>query len=326
MSQTAKYAERFALLPALLAILELHPDGLPLNQLAAELGADVESLREVVVAYYGLDLVSLGDYRLPVVEFVGGDDDQDDPSTAPMLRVASSDPERELGVDYLSAHQLATLLTAGQELLALEPDNAELRGAVEALQANLLPVDGGDAPQWGAETARVLREAAAAGRRVRITYDRAWHPGRSERVVDPYRVVHTRRGWEVDAGPPDDGGALRTFLVSGIRSVEVLAESFEPPADLDALLAAQRTAVRVELVVPQSRRWVVERLAESVRVLDDDEESVKVEASLLEPVAWRVGLVLLVCGDEAFVMRPPRLSDAGVDLARALLAHHESTG
>lgn len=325
MSQPARYAERFALLPALLAILELHPDGLPLDELATELGTDVESLREVVVAYYGLDLVSLGDYRLPVVEFVGGEgDDQEDPSTAPMLRVASSDPERELGVDYLSAHQLATLLTAGQELLALEPDNDELRGAVEALQANLLPVDGGDAPQWGAETARVLREAAAAGRRVRITYDRAWHPGRSERVVEPYRVVHTRRGWEVDAGPPDEGGALRTFLVSGIRSAEVLPSVFEPPADLDSLLAAQRAAVHVELVVPQARRWVVERLAESVRVLDDDEESVKVEASLLEPVAWRVGLVLLVCGDEAFVMRPPRLSDAGVDLARTLLAHHTS--
>jgi proteasome accessory factor C len=325
VSQVARYAERFARLPELLAILELHPDGLPLDELASELGTDVESLREVVVAYYGLDLVELGDYRLPVVEFVGAEgDDQEDPATAPMLRVASSDPERELGVDYLSAHQLATLLTSAQELLALEPDNDELRGAIDALQANLLPVDGNDAPQWGASTARSLRTAVDEHRRVRITYDRAWHPGRSERVVDPYRLVHTRRGWEVDAGPPGDDGSLRTFLVSGIRSVEVLSDTYEPPADLEALLSAQRSAVRVELVVPQDRRWVVERLAESTRVLDDDEESVKVEAELLEPVAQRVGLVLVVCGADAFVMTPTWLADAGVELARTLLAHHSA--
>jgi predicted DNA-binding transcriptional regulator YafY len=324
MSQVARYAERFARLPELLAILELHPDGLRLDELATELGTDVASLREVVVAYYGVDLVDLGDYRLPVVEFVGSDGgDQEDPTTAPMLRVASSDPERELGVDYLSAHQLATLLTAGQELLALEPGNDELRSAIEALQLNLLQVESEDAPQWGAETARVLREAADEHRRVRMTYDRAWHPGRRERVIEPYRVVHTRRGWEVDAGPPDEAGRLRTFLVSGVRSADVLDEVFADPPELDAMLTAQRRARRVELVVPQDRRWVVERFAESTRVLDDDEESVKVEAELLEPFSWRLGLILLICGEEAFVMQPHDLSAAGSALAAQLLAHHE---
>ena len=58
-------------------------------------------------------------------------------------------------------------------------------------------------------------------------------------------------------------------------------------------------------------------------VVDDDEESVKLRADLLPPVEQRLGLLLLCCGPDAFVMAPPALMAAGEAMARLLLEHHE---
>lgn len=324
MSQVAAYAKRLAALPRALAILELHPQGLPLADLAGELGVRPEDLREVVMAYYLADLVELGNFGQPVVEFFApdADDEEVDPATAQWVRVVARDPEQELGVDHLSAEQLGRLFEAGADLLALEPENATLRSALEAFQSALWPVDGPAGTEWKATTAQQLHEAVQERRRVRISYVRQWHPGAGERVIEPYRLVRTRRGWEVDAGPADEVAAVRTFLVSGISTCEVLDETFQLPADVDELLTTQRTPVTVELVVPQDRRWAVDRYSEAVTVLADDEESVSLRAELLPPVAQRLGLLLLCCGPDAFVMTPLDLADSGADVARVLLEHH----
>jgi hypothetical protein len=334
VSPVAVYAQRLAALPRALGILELHPQGLPLADLAAELDVEPADLREVFLAYYLADLVELDSFVLPVVEFfppgdsddIAAETDDDVSAETSWVRVLTADPEHELGVDHLTAGQLAALYEAGVDLLALEPGNDVLRGAVEAFESALEPADKPLASQWGAGTAQVLHRAAVEHRRVRLTYVRQWSPGASARVIEPYRLVRTRRGWEVDAGPADDVTPVRTYLVSGIVEHEVLDETFEPPADLDALLAANRAAETVELVVPQSARWAVERFAESVTVLADDEESVQLHAELLPPVASRLGLLLLCCGPDAFVMAPPSLLDAGETTARQLFDHHARDG
>jgi predicted DNA-binding transcriptional regulator YafY len=337
MSPVAMYARRLAVLPRALGILELHPDGLPLVDLAGELGVEPEDLREVFMAYYLADLVALGSLSLPIVEFVGpGSDwtdegDVEDPSgaSAPVgpewVRVLAPDPEHELGVDHLTAEQLGALYRAGTDLLALEPDNETLAAALEAFATALEPADSGGDERRGATTAQLMHRAAEDRRRVEITYSRQWHPGTTTRTVEPYRVVRTRRGWEVDAGPPDDVAAVRTYLVSGIVDVRTTDESFELPSDLDELLAANRRPETVELVVPQDSRWAVDRFAESSAVLADDEDDVALRAQLLPPVAQRLGLLLLCTSPDAFVTAPDALRDAGVDAAHALLAHHEAT-
>lgn len=316
MTRVAVYAQRLAALPRALSILELHPQGLPLADLAAELGVAPADLREVFMAYYLADLVELGNFSLPVVEFFapGGDGD--------WVRVLAPDPEHELGVDHLTAGQLAALYAAAVDLLALEPSNDVLRAAAEAFEAALAPADKPVAAQWGARTARALHRAAEEHRRVRVTYARQWQPGTRTRVVEPYRLVRTRRGWELDAGPADERAAVRTYLVSGIVDHQVTDETFEPPADLDRLLAANRAAVTVRLVVPQGSRWAVERFAESTAVLDDDESDVALRADLLPPVDQRLGLLMLCCGPEAFVTAPDDLREAGSDMAMRLLEHH----
>jgi proteasome accessory factor C len=332
------YARRLAVLPRALGILELHPDGLPLAELASELGVDPPDLREVFMAYYLADLVALGSLSLPIVEFVGpGADRTDDgetgedpsaesaPAGPEWVRVLASDPEHELGVDHLTAEQLGALYRAGTDLLALEPDNDTLAAALEAFATALEPADTGGDERRGATTAQLMHRAAEDRRRVEITYSRQWHPGTTTRTVEPYRVVRTRRGWEVDAGPPDEAAAVRTYLVSGIVEVRTTDESFDLPTDLDDLLAANRRPESVELVVPQESRWAVDRFAESSEVLADDEDDVALLARLLPPVAQRLGLLLLCSSPDAFVTAPATLRDAGVDAARALLAHHEAT-
>jgi proteasome accessory factor C len=325
MSGVAIYAQRMATLPAALAALELHPDGLSMTNLARELGITTEKLRETLLAYYLVDLSELGDFTMPVIEFIGVTEDEDvDPATAQRVRVSVPDPERELGVEHLSAEQLGRLYQAGADLLALEPANEVLRSALEAFQTALWQVEGPSGAGWKSKTAQQMHVAVQERRRVRITYARQWRAGTSERAIEPYRVVRTRRGWEVDAGPADDISPVRTFLVSGIVEGEVLDETFERPSDVDALVAAHRQPLTVELVVPQSARWAVDRYAESVTVVRDDETDVAVRADLLPPAEQRLGLILLCCGPYAFVMDPSTLENAGVDLARELLAHHQT--
>jgi proteasome accessory factor C len=167
-----------------------------------------------------------------------------------------------------------------------------------------------------------MRQAARDCRRVRIVYARAWHPGVVERVIGPYQVVHTRRGWEVDAAVAGRDGAVRTYLVSGIRQLEVLDERFLRPDDADERIAANRRLQAVEVVVPQSARWAVELYAESGQLLAEDEDSVKLRAHLLRPVEQRLGLLLIAAGPDAFVVSPTELADAARTLARDLLDHH----
>jgi len=81
-------------------------------------------------------------------------------------------------------------------------------------------------------------------------------------VIEPFRLIHTRRGWEIDAGPVTPDGTLGTFLVDRVNSYTVLDAMFELPGNLEQLLVQQGTPVPVELVVPHETRWAVEKHAD----------------------------------------------------------------
>lgn len=335
MNQPA-YVHRFGRVARALHILTLHPDGLPISQLADQLGVDEKSVREEILAYYRADLdpsAHAGLLRDVRIEFLApgspGDDPGDttddtddvDPGEAEIVRVSSHRPAEEIGVAYLTATELARVFRAGRDLLALEPENDVLAEALESLESRLLQGVEATGGQWLADRAGLFRAAIRERRKVRVLYARTWSPGVRERVVEPHRLVSGRRGWELDASVSGQDG-VRIFLLSGIRDAQVLDDTFERPTDVDTLIAANREVTAVEVVVPQSTRWAVERFAESVEVLQEDEESVKLRAHLLPPVARRLGLLLLVAGADAFVVEPPSLTAAGPDLAAELLAHH----
>src|SRR4051794_25188440 len=180
MTAVARFAQRIAKLPEALAILEMHPQGLSLAQLAEETREPAASLREAFLAYYRADVVNTADFKLPVIEFVASNGEEDDPATAEVIRVVEPDPERELGVEHLTAEQLSALYQAGLDLLALEPDNAVLEDALQALRDGLWSAADDESVEHGAQTAQQLNAAARQGRQVRIVYARAWQPGTAE--------------------------------------------------------------------------------------------------------------------------------------------------
>lgn len=327
---TPKYVARVARLPRVLERLIAEPDGIPLATLAAELDVPAEELRVDLMAYYTADVDSdllMGLTRPEVLEFLGPDGDTVDPNQADVVRISEGRPLDELGVQYVDASELALVYTAARALLDIEPDNEDLAEALAVLTATMgVPLAEGAAdvpeiPRWNRPLVP-LQQAQAARRQVRISYSRAWRPGAGERVIEPYRLVQTRRGWEVDAGPLDDQGRMRTYLLSNIREAELLDTTFELPDDLSARLARQRERTVVDVVLPHSGRWAADMYAEDVEVLQADEEVVKLRLGLLPPLEQRVGMLLLAAGPEAFVVDPPALDSAGAVLAEELLTHH----
>ena len=333
MRPVPRYAQRIARLPQVLDTLGSHPGGLPISTLADELGVPVEELREDLLAFYAADVgtMLLGLSRPDALEFLGPDGDDADPSTAEVVRVVDGRPAEELGVEYLDASQLAQVYAAGRALLDVEPDNTGLEKALASLAGTMFGQTGSPTgspsgsptdPHGSSRPLEELRHAAEQRRSVRLVYSRTWHAGVTERVVDPYRLVQTRRGWEVDAGPPDDEGRLRTYLLSNIREAAVLAEQFSPPPDLERRLAEQRSTTTVRVQIPHAARWAADFFAERVDVVLDEDYASTLDLTLLPPVESRIGLLILAAGDSMRVVEPAGLVASGPRLAAALLAHH----
>lgn len=331
MARAPRYVERVARLPEVLRFLAGHPEGLPLAAVAEEFGVPEQTLREDLTTF--LDIESWGwmhdVFRLPVVEFVSEDGDRDDRDEdrddRTVVRVLN-DGSSGLGVEHVDAADLALVYTAGLALLEIEGDNKALAGALEVVAGTVL----GAPPEvttpgraGGAVAVADVQRAVTERRRLRIVYSRAWHEGVRDRVIEPLRMVQTRRGWEVDAGPVADDGTLRTFLLSHVREAEVLDETFQPPDDLERRLARQRTTTTVRVELPQDARWVADMYAERVTVVEEDESTFTADLELLEPVGDRVGLMVLAGGGSSRLLRPTSLLPGTTAQLADLLAHHE---
>jgi proteasome accessory factor C len=325
---TPRYVQRIARLPEVFALLVARPAGLPLTELADQVGVPVDELRQDLLAFYTADLnpMLFGLSRPSVLEFVGPDGDEVDPNDAEVVRVVDERPGDELGVEYVTASALGLVYSAAKARLDLDPDDEELRGAIDVLTETMVGETLPEAPAraWN-QPLESLEGAVATHRKVRITYSRTWSQGVNERVIEPYLLVKTRRGWEVDAGPPDDAGRLRTFLLPHIREHAVLDETFEPPRNLNTLLASQRTTTRVRVQIPHAARWAADFYAENVENVTDDELTTTLDLDLLPPVEHRVGLLLLIAGEDARVLDPTTMISAGPMLAAELLAHHRTS-
>lgn len=324
-----KFLQRLARLPEVVNVLRAYPEGLPLAELAAQFGVGVETMREDLVTY--LDLESWGwsfdIFRRPALEFVQPQPDHaTDGSGGTVVRIVP-DATPGLGVEHLSAGDLATLYTAGAALLDVDPDDSDLAAALDVIaetmygESAVTPYVGG----WNRHL-RDLQDAQERRRKVRIVYSRAWHPGVTERVIEPLRLVQTRRGWEVDSGPVGPEGNLRTFLLSNIRSVETLEESFQAPSGLGSLLTKQRATTTVRMELAQDARWAASQHAETVAVLSEDEETFIADLELLAPVGQRAGLILLASGPSTRVISPGSVLPDALALVEELLEHHEAAG
>jgi len=173
--QPPKYVARFARLPRVLDMLDNHPDGLPITDLAAAFDVPVEEMREDLLAFYSADVASddlFGLTRSEVLDFVSSSGEQVDPNEAEVVRLTDPRPTEELGVEYVDAADLALLYTAARDLQRLEPGDPDLDAAVRVLRQTVLSTTAsGDRSSYRtladrSETlVRRLREAIAGAHR-----------------------------------------------------------------------------------------------------------------------------------------------------------------
>lgn len=309
-------------------LLEVHGGRLTFREISRATGAAVDELRRQAEAYADLDSVATLDrYVGTPAYFLVDPADPLDPDAPPCdddFLVLTASPQDLLGIEQFDATVLGPLYSAAVQLLMEEPENADLRAASDLLRERFLP---GMRPvgQFGGRHVAALHRAITEHRKVRIVYSRAWRPGISERVVEPYQLVHTSRGPEVDAGPLDESGAIRTFLVARIRELELLDDTFEAPADALERCARARQLTVVTGYVPHSALWSVEKWAERLEATAQDRDGLAFRAHLLPPVEGRAALILLMAGDDAY-LDDPALDRAAADLAQRLLAHHGLAG
>ena len=229
--------------------------------------------------------------------------------------------------EHLSAGDLALIYTAGMALLDVDDNNEDLAEALGVISETMYG-EPGTQPQpagWN-QVLRPLQQGQEERRRVRIEYSRTWRPGVSARVIEPLRLVQTHRGWEVDAGPVGPEGNLRTFILSNVRSAELLDETFEPPPGLERLLERQRRTSTVRMELSQDARWAADMYAEHVSVVEQDESRLIADLELLAPVGDRVGLIILASGPETRVLSPNSVLPDAVGIIEELLRHHEQKG
>lgn len=226
--------------------------------------------------------------------------------------------ETAYGTNYFDADILGPLCQAADDLLEEEPDNDILAGAIERLRERFLP---GLRPiQSDSDIVGSIARAIAEGKKMRILYARMWKPGVTDRVIEPYKLIRTFRGVEVDAGPVQDDGDIRTFVVDRIRDFEVLDEPSAHDPDIEDIQRRHRAPMTVRGVVPNGSKWLVEDYAEAVRFFGADSEDVEFEADLLPPVAERVAIIL-IAEPRAFVVGDP-FDSLRDEVAHRLLEHH----
>ncbi|MBW3668730.1 MAG: WYL domain-containing protein [Actinobacteria bacterium] len=188
------------------------------------------------------------------------------------------------------------LVAAGSALLSepgTDPEGPLARGLAKL--AAVLGVDPdeaveielGDAP---AEVLAIMREAAAARRRVEVDYYSYGRDAWARRVIDPYRVFSAAGQWYVPAWCHRADGE-RLFRVDRMRNPVVLAQTFEPPAEeATAIVYHPRPddpIVTLELA-PEAR-WVVEQYP--VESADERADALVVTLRVSEQ-AWLERLLL----------------------------------
>lgn len=296
----------------------------PIGRLARLLGRSEAEVRAQLAAFNDVETDTLVLDPMFTITPAGGwpEDDRPDPppASSDLVALAPSVSGGGLGLAHRDAGTLGPLLAAADQLRCLEPGNLALASAVDTLRTALLAGVTGHAA-YRTRTAAVFQHAVERRRCVLITYSSAWGAKVDTRVIHPYQVVSTRRGYEVDAGPLDGEGRPRTFLVSGIREHRLLDATFEVPADAAAAVEANRVLTPVSGVGAHRCMWAVRHWAERVDQAMFDTEDVAFTAWLLPPVAERAALICLAAGP-GIDLDDPALVRATSDRATALLHHH----
>jgi len=239
-------AQRLRRLLFIVPYVAKRPEGVPVDELAKQIGAD----RDELLA--DLDLLSQvgppdgdpGEYLLVSVDEGRVFVDLAHRLTRPLRLTPAEGCSLLLGIRALRESGIAPFDQAMQSaekklLTALGRDANE----AQSLATSTVVAE----PDAAVAThLRTLVSAARKRDRVRLTYASASRHQAETRPVDPYGIVHHAGEWYV-VGFCHKRGDVRTFRIDRIASLELIGEKFERPQDFD--LEAYR---RERLYVPSA--------------------------------------------------------------------------
>jgi proteasome accessory factor C len=320
-------AQRLRRLLFIVPYVAKRPEGVPVDELAKQIGAD----RDELLA--DLDLLSQvgppdgdpGEYLLVSVDEGRVFVDLAHRLTRPLRLTPAEGCSLLLGIKALRESGIAPFDQAMQSaerklVTALGRDANEAQNL--ATSTVVAEPDAAVATHL-----RTLVSAARKRDRVRLTYASASRHQAESRPVDPYGIVHHAGEWYV-VGFCHKRGDVRTFRIDRIASLEPMNEKFERPQDFDLeayrrerlyVPSADAITVRIELdplaVTRIGANWPVGE----VTLRDDGSAELLIDCEGFEWVTgWVLGLgrhARIVGPAEARVAMRERITRLRADLA-----------
>ncbi len=223
----------------------------------------------------------------------------------------------------LSPAEALALLASGMALVSAGHGPPALRRGVDKLREALVP-DAGDAlvVDLAEEPGLValLREAAAGGDVVRLTYTSLRRDETTERDVEPWSVFSTMGNWYV-SGHCRLAGADRVFRVDRIRAAVPTGEQFTPPPEPpppEVRYTPTPDDVQATIRLGSRARWVADYFP--VETLADDGEHLTIRFSASDPLV--AARLLLRLGAEAELMDGAEVARSLADLRARILERY----
>ena len=314
--------ERMTRLLSLVPYLTARPEGVPLAEVARDFGVPERQLRRDMELLWMCGLPGYGPGDLIDLAFEG--DRVRVTFTAGMVRPLrlTTDEAVALVVALRALMELPGLAEREAVSRALAKVSAAAGHAAERVTPVALSVDAKE------QALAVVREGLERGRALHLTYYVPTRDERTERTVDPLRLLLVDGRWYLEAWSREVAG-VRLFRLDRGDDVRVLDEPSSPPPgvhlrDVDAgLYQPGPGSPVVRLRLARTARWVAEYYpVEDVRELEDGGLAVAVRTA---DVAWAKRLVASL-GGAATVEEPAELAAAVAADARAALTRYPADG
>ncbi|MBB3084266.1 helix-turn-helix transcriptional regulator [Geodermatophilus sabuli] len=312
--------ERMSRLLALVPYLTARPEGVPLPEVARDFGVPERQLRRDFELLWMCGLPGYGPGDLIDLAFEG--DRVRVTFTAGMVRPLrlTTDEAVALVVALRTLLELPGLAEREAVSRALAKVSAVAGHAGERVTPVALSVDARE------QALAVVREGLERRRALHLHYYVPTRDERTERTVDPIRLLLVDGRWYLEAWCRRAEG-LRLFRLDRVDDVAVLDEPAAPPAgvhlrDVDAgLYQPGPGASVVRLRLARTARWVAEYYpVEEVREVEDPPGGLAVAVRTAD-VAWARRLVASL-GGAATVEEPAELAAAVAADARAALQRY----
>jgi proteasome accessory factor C len=313
-------ADRMTRLLALVPYLTARPDGVRLADAAADFGVPEAQLRRDLDLLWVCGLPGHGPGDLIDLAFEG--DRVRVTFTAGMVRPLrlTTDEAVALTVALRTLLELPGLAEGEAVSRALAKVSAAAGHAAEMAAPVAVSVDARE------QALAVVREGLERGRALHLHYYVPSRDERTERTVDPMRLLLVDGHWYLEAWCRRAEG-VRLFRLDRVDDVVVLAEPAAPPPqaaerDVDSGLyqpGAEAPLVRLRLA--RAARWVADYYpVEEMTPVDDPPGGLAVAVRTAD-LAWARRLVASL-GGSAVVDEPAELGEQVAAEARAALARY----